>query len=103
MDQTPLSPEYGDFLLRCAKHFKANSIGDQLIKVGEEYGEACEGYSLFYGTNPYKGNDGTLGNYVSELADVAATALTAIAHAGFDPSQYLEAQMNKTLERFPDL
>jgi phosphoribosyl-ATP pyrophosphohydrolase len=97
-----LDPDYVDFLLRITKHFQQAGVmpGDQIIKVGEEYGEVCETYTRWMKLNPRKTEPATAGDVARELADVAVTAMVAIIHLGFDPDDFLKEQQEKTEKRF---
>ena len=53
----------------------------RVLKIGEELGEAVEAYIGMTGQNPRKGNGThTRADLCMELADVAITALCALAH-----------------------
>ena len=52
----------------------------RVMKIGEEYGEAVAAYIGMVGQNPRKGVTHTLDDLLSELADVALTAMAAIQH-----------------------
>ena len=49
----------------------------RILKLGEEYGEACNAWIGFTGQNPRKGIYGTKEDVVKELIDCAITALVA--------------------------
>jgi hypothetical protein len=52
----------------------------RVMKIGEEFGEAVAAYIGMTGQNPRKGITHTEYDLLSELADVAITALCAIQH-----------------------
>jgi hypothetical protein len=52
----------------------------RVMKIGEEYGEAVAAYIGMTGQNPRKGKTHTQADLCKELADIAITALCAIAH-----------------------
>lgn len=97
--------EYVDFILKCGRHLQASTgytMADAIIKVGEEYGEVCDEYTLFRGTNPRKPKETRGGPLAAELADVIMTAMVAMVLWGFNPNDMLEDQRQKVIERFPD-
>jgi NTP pyrophosphatase (non-canonical NTP hydrolase) len=57
----------------------------RILKVTEEAGEAAQAWIGALGQNPRKGVTHTREQVADELADVAFTALVAIASLGFDP------------------
>jgi NTP pyrophosphatase (non-canonical NTP hydrolase) len=57
----------------------------RILKVTEEAGEAAQAWIGALGQNPRKGVTHTHEQVAGELADVAFTALVAIASLGFDP------------------
>ncbi|CAM3236095.1 MazG-like family protein [Stackebrandtia soli] len=57
----------------------------RILKLGEEVGEASSAWIGALGQNPRKGVTHTRADVAAELADVAITALVAIASLGFDP------------------
>lgn len=107
MSDRPLSGAYVDLLLRIVKWQQQLDIpstdADRVIKVQEEVGELAEAYSIFRGTNPRKGHDPAAWPLVQEAADVILTAAVTIVGLGFDPNDALEAQAQKTLDRFVEL
>lgn len=52
----------------------------RVMKVAEEGGEAVAAYIGMVGQNPRKGVTHTMNDLLSELADVAVTALAAMQH-----------------------
>jgi len=71
----------------------------RILKVGEEAGEAAEAWAGLHGQNPRKGVTHTRDDVVTELADVALTALVAIASLDTDPRDALAACATKVLTR----
>lgn len=57
----------------------------RILKVTEEAGEAAQAWIGALGQNPRKGVTHTREQVVAELADVAFTALVALASLGADP------------------
>lgn len=100
---TTLSPDYEDFLLRCAKHFR--SIGftdaDSILKVVEEAGEVAEAWIRHQGLKPRR--DGVVReiDVARELADVAMAAMVAMIQLGFQPSHLIEWQREKMEQYLP--
>jgi hypothetical protein len=66
-------------------------LGMRLLKVAEELGKAVSAWIGATGQNPRKGRTHTTGDVAHELADVAFTALVAIASIGHDPATQLHA------------
>ena len=85
-----------------------NGTGDaettmRILKVTEESGEAAAAWIGAVGRNPRKGVTHTRAETADELADVALSALVAIASLGFDPRETLDACGRKVLARLePD-
>jgi hypothetical protein len=77
----------------------------RVMKIGEEYGEAVAAYIGMTGQNPRKGVTHTRADLCSELADVAITALCAIAHFnGGNPvltGEILNEKIQSVLGRIP--
>ncbi len=71
----------------------------RILKVTEEAGEAAEAWIGALGQNPRKGVTHTRAQVADELADVAFTALVAIASLGFDPQQTVERCAEKVAAR----
>ena len=95
-----LDPEYNDFILLGAKLFATTNVyQDQLLKLTEEVGEVAEAWSRYAGTNVAKGQSGDILPVAQELADLACTALVAIARLGFSPNDMLQWQMDKVKAR----
>lgn len=96
-----LDDDYLDFVIRVQKYFHKFDDAARILKVCEESGEAAEAYLRLTQANPRKAGV-PVQEVVGELADVALTALVAIAHFGFDPNRALEDQRQKTEGRMRD-
>ena len=68
----------------------------RIMKITEEAGEAAQAWIGVLGQNPRKGVTHTTEDVVGELADVAFTALVAIASLGADPREAVERVVAKT-------
>lgn len=64
-------------------------LSTRVLKVAEELGEAVAAWIGATGQNPRKGRTHTTADVAGELADVAFTALVAIASIGHDPATEL--------------
>ena len=76
----------------------------RVMKVGEECGEAIAAYIGMTGQNPRKGITHTQSDLCLELADVAITAMCAIAH--FNPrdsnkivAMYMSSKISQIIKR----
>lgn len=101
-----LDPDYEAYLRLSTKIFLERGRAepaDMLLRVAEETGEVAEAWAAYRGTNPRKGVYGDLLDVAHELADVAATALTAIVALGFDPGEMMTWHVNKVKVRYPDV
>jgi phosphoribosyl-ATP pyrophosphohydrolase len=74
----------------------------RILKITEEAGEAAEAWIGVLGQNPRKGITHTRDDVIAELADVAFTALVAIASLDHDPATVLTACADKALSRSAD-
>jgi len=74
-------------------------IGLRVLKVAEEAGEAAAAWIGYVGQNPRKGATHTTEEVAAELADVAFTALVAIASVGHDPARTLADCLAKVSRR----
>jgi NTP pyrophosphatase (non-canonical NTP hydrolase) len=63
----------------------------RIAKIAEEAGEAVQAWIGVVGQNPRKGVTHTVDDVVGELADVAFTAMVAIASLGADPRAAIAA------------
>jgi NTP pyrophosphatase (non-canonical NTP hydrolase) len=73
----------------------------RILKVTEEAGEAAQAWIGLLGQNPRKGVTHTRDQVAAELADVAFTALVAIASLDVDPHVALSSCAVKVEGRFP--
>ena len=73
----------------------------RILKMTEEAGEAAQAWIGALGQNPRKGVTHTREQVAAELADVAFTALVAIASLGLDPDRTLAACAAKVRDRLP--
>jgi NTP pyrophosphatase (non-canonical NTP hydrolase) len=67
----------------------------RIMKITEEAGEAAQAWIGVLGQNPRKGVTHTTADVVGELADVAFTALVAIASLGADPREAIHEVVAK--------
>lgn len=72
----------------------------RILKVTEEAGEAAQAWIGLLGQNPRKGVTHTRDQVAAELADVAFTALVAIASLDLDPHDALTDCATKVQSRF---
>ncbi|NMO51499.1 hypothetical protein HH310_09885 [Actinoplanes sp. TBRC 11911] len=73
----------------------------RILKLTEEAGEAAAAWIGANGQNPRKGVTHTYEDVADELADVAFTALVAIASLGFSPEDTLARCAQKVAKRLP--
>lgn len=71
----------------------------RILKLTEEAGEAAAAWIGASGQNPRKGVTHTYADVADELADVAFTALVAIASLGFSPQDTLARCAQKVADR----
>jgi len=76
-------------------------ISLQLLKIGEEAGEAAGAWIGAIGVNPRKGVTHSRQDVADELADVVLTALVAIESLGYDSREVVEKCAAKVLARLP--
>jgi NTP pyrophosphatase (non-canonical NTP hydrolase) len=74
-------------------------LGLRILKVVEEAGEAAAAWIGATGQNPRKGITHTTADVAAELADVAITALVAIASLGHDPAAVMDICAGKVSAR----
>lgn len=70
----------------------------RVMKIGEEYGEAVQAYIGMTGQNPRKGITHTKDDLCNELADVAITALCAIAYFNNNSPILVEGIMDDKIQ-----
>lgn len=97
-----MSEEFIDYLIGWSKrwHSRGAGVGDVILKVTEEAGEAAEAYLVLVGFKD-KGTQTSYG-VAKELADVIVAAMVAITTLGWNPADLLEENMVYNKERFPD-
>lgn len=71
----------------------------RILKVTEEAGEVASAWIGVLGQNPRKGVTHSTQDVAGELADVAMSALVAIASLGMDPRQVMDDCAQKVLHR----
>ncbi|MFJ3860400.1 MazG-like family protein [Streptomyces sp. NPDC090085] len=72
----------------------------QVLKIGEEFGEAAQAVIGAKGTNPRKGTSHTWEDVHDEVADVAITALVALARMRPDAPAYFADQLRLKAAKF---
>lgn len=101
--------EVWENIVSCAAHLDAVSPYPQeqqwllqLLKIGEESGEAAQAAIGVMGTNPRKGISHTWADVRGEVMDVAITALVALARMCDNPREEFERHLalksGKTVE-----
>lgn len=90
---------FRDDLQALVDAFEAVPEAVKMLKVAEEAGEAAEAYIGLYGLNPRKGFTHSRDDVADELADVAITALVAMAEVCIDPIQMLTRRLALAAER----
>ncbi len=91
-----------DSLIVFAQAFQDVPQSVKVMKIGEEFGEACEAYIGLHGLNPRKGKTHSRDDVADELADVAITALVAMVDYTADPVQHLANHASKKAARLED-
>ncbi|MEU2395900.1 MazG-like family protein [Streptomyces sp. NPDC007369] len=76
------------------------SVTLQILKIGEEFGEAAQAVIGAKGTNPRKGNSHGWDDVEAEVADVVITAMVALARMRPDAAGYFAEQLKLKAERF---
>ncbi|MEV6689538.1 MazG-like family protein [Streptomyces sp. NPDC051130] len=72
----------------------------QVLKIGEEFGEAAQAVIGATGTNPRKGLSHTWDDVVAEVCDVMVTSMVALHRLGVpDPAAVFAAHLQKTAAR----
>lgn len=99
---TALTDEYRAFLLDVEERLGGLSIGDRLIWLAAEVGEAMDAYMGMAGTNPRKGVTHSGFDLAAELADVAMTALASITTLGLDAEFFMTKNMEKVRGRISE-
>jgi NTP pyrophosphatase (non-canonical NTP hydrolase) len=75
----------------------------QMLKLSEEAGEVAAAWIGYLGQNPRKGVTHSKEDVLSELADVAITAMVAIARLGGDPDSVVSAKAAVMRQRYEAL
>lgn len=70
-----------------------------ILKIGEEAGEAAAAYIGMTGQNPRKGVTHTVADVERELCDVMFAAAVALAKLTDDPAGVLDAKLRKVADR----
>ncbi|MFJ6795658.1 MazG-like family protein [Streptomyces sp. NPDC091268] len=76
------------------------SVTLQILKIGEEFGEAAQAVIGAKGTNPRKGNSHTWQDVEAEVADVIVTAMVALARMRPDAPAYFASHLARTSRNF---
>ncbi|MEW2418240.1 MazG-like family protein [Streptomyces sp. NPDC046866] len=76
------------------------SVTLQILKIGEEFGEAAQAVIGAKGTNPRKGASHTWSDVEAEVADVIVTAMVALARMRPDAPGYFAEQLRLKSDRF---
>ncbi|WP_251055264.1 MazG-like family protein [Streptomyces sp. ISL-66] len=79
---------------------REESVTLQILKIGEEFGEAAQAVIGAKGTNPRKGHSHTWGDVEAEVADVIITAMVALARMRPDAPAYLAEHLREKSQRF---
>ncbi|WCD84577.1 hypothetical protein KPP03845_100900 [Streptomyces xanthophaeus] len=72
----------------------------QVLKIGEEFGEAAQAVIGVKGTNPRKGQSHSWEDVHDEVCDVAITALVALARMRPDAEEYFAGQLRLKSGKF---
>ncbi|MEU6890561.1 MazG-like family protein [Streptomyces sp. NPDC046557] len=72
----------------------------QVLKIGEEFGEAAQAVIGVHGTNPRKGTSHTWEEVQAEVADTAITALVALARMRPDAAEFFARVLADKSSRF---
>ncbi|MEV5970329.1 MazG-like family protein [Streptomyces sp. NPDC051921] len=72
----------------------------QVLKIGEEFGEAAQAVIGVRGTNPRKGTSHTWQDVHEEVADVVITGMVALARMRPDAAEFLAAQLGVKSAKF---
>ncbi|MDJ0386268.1 MazG-like family protein [Streptomyces sp. G-G2] len=72
----------------------------QVLKIGEEFGEAAQAVIGVQGTNPRKGTSHSWEDVQAEIADTAITALVALARMRPDAADYFAQHLAEKSGRF---
>lgn len=96
----------GALVARFDEHDRERGVGReesltlQVLKIGEEFGEAAQAVIGARGTNPRKGNSHTWSDVEAEVADVIVTAMVALARMRPDAPAFLAGHLREKSQRF---
>ncbi|MCY0937927.1 MazG-like family protein [Streptomyces sp. H34-S4] len=96
----------GALVARFDEHDRERGVGReesltlQVLKIGEEFGEAAQAVIGARGTNPRKGNSHTWSDVEAEVADVIVTAMVALARMRPDARAFLAGHLREKSQRF---
>ncbi|WP_327307084.1 MazG-like family protein [Streptomyces sp. NBC_01298] len=79
---------------------REESVTLQVLKIGEEFGEAAQAVIGAKGTNPRKGNSHTWGDVEAEVADVIVTAMVALVRMRPDAAAFFAEHLKEKSARF---
>jgi hypothetical protein len=99
IDGRPSAPGLRGDLATLIDAFADAPVTVQLLKIGEELGEASEAYIGLYGLNPRKGVTHSCDDVALELADVAVSAIHALSSFSADPLQALTLRFAEVAAR----
>ncbi|MBW5486045.1 MazG-like family protein [Streptomyces bambusae] len=72
----------------------------QVLKIGEEFGEAAQAVIGVKGTNPRKGTSHSWEDVHAEVADVVITGMVALARMRPDAAEYFADQLKAKAANF---
>ncbi|WP_328298284.1 MazG-like family protein [Streptomyces sp. NBC_00435] len=79
---------------------REESVTLQILKIGEEFGEAAQAVIGAKGSNPRKGNSHTWNDVEAEVADVIVTAMVALARMRPDAPAFFAEHLREKSRRF---
>ncbi|MFJ6717343.1 MazG-like family protein [Streptomyces sp. NPDC091259] len=79
---------------------REESVTVQILKIGEEFGEAAQAVIGAKGSNPRKGDSHTWDDVEAEVADVIVTAMVALARLRPDAPAFFAAHLREKSARF---
>ncbi len=96
-----ITRELAAFLDEKAAHLPADQRRIlQVLKIGEEFGEAAQAVIGVTGTNPRKGQSHTWDDVAAEVCDVMVSSMVALHRLGIpDPAAAFAAHVEKTAAR----
>ncbi|MER6348099.1 MazG-like family protein [Streptomyces sp. NPDC001595] len=89
------------FLEEAAAHVPAQQRAVlQVLKIGEEFGEAAQAVIGVTGVNPRKGTSHTWEDVTAEVCDVIVTSMVALHRLGVaDPAEVFAEHLRRTAVR----